>query len=97
MKKIFKKLFCKTKPNISSGSKFIKSVIAVGDIIEAEYLEGKKDIYKIEKFEVILNNPHFRPIDFVIRVRLSYDNGISSIECTSDKFKYIKHISHAEI
>lgn len=75
--------------------KSIKSVVAVGDVIEVEYC-GQRDIYKVEKFEVILNNPHIRPIDFVIIVKLSYNKGISSIECTSDNFKYIKHISHVK-
>lgn len=91
LKLALKQLFCKA--NVSSSSKLIKSAIAVGDVIEAEYY-GQRDIYKVVEFEVILNSPHIRPIDLVIRVKFSYNNGISSIHCTSDKFKYIKHISH---
>jgi uncharacterized protein YodC (DUF2158 family) len=32
----------------------------------------------------------------VIHVKFSYNNGVSSIECTSDNFKYVRHISHAD-
>jgi hypothetical protein len=73
----------------------ISSVVAVGDVIEVEAEWGERYIYKVENFEVILNNNNIRPIDFVIHVIYSYNNGISSIECTSDNFKYVRHISHA--
>ena len=79
--------------DVSNSGKQIRSVVAVGDVIEVEQY-GEKHIYKVEKFDVRLNNPYTRPIDFVIHVKLSYNHGISSIECTSDKFKYIRHISH---
>lgn len=78
---------------MSRSGKLIKSVVAVGDVIEVDVF-GENGIYKVEQFEVILNNPHARPIDFVIQVKLSYNDGISGIECTSDNFKYIRHISH---
>ena len=73
--------------------KTIKSVVSVGDVIEAEYL-GNVYTFKIEKFEVILNNDNIRPVDWVILMKVSYyDEGhVSTIECTSDNFKYIKHI-----
>ena len=91
LKLALKRLFFKT--DVSSSGKLIKSVVAVGDVIEVEHY-GEKEIYKVEQFEIILNNPYTRPIDFVIHVKFSYNNGISSIECTSDNFKYIRHISH---
>lgn len=91
LKLALKRLFCKS--DINSSGKLIKSIVAVGDVIEVEH-HGENQIYKVEKFEVILNNPHTRPVDFVIHVKFSYNNGISSIECTSDNFKYIRHISH---
>ena len=78
---------------VDDGMKQIKSVVGVGDVIEAEYL-GSKQIFKIEKIEVALNNNNIRPIDWVIVMKVSYDNG--TIECTSDNFKYIRHITHTE-
>jgi hypothetical protein len=76
--------------------KKIKSFVAVGDTIEVEYLGGFKQIVRVEKFEVIPNHQYLRPIDFVIHCKFSTDNGngISSIECTSDNFKYIRHVKH---
>lgn len=98
MKKLVKWLFgSRTKQldisAVSNSGKLIKSVVAVGDVIEVEHC-GKNEIYKVEQFEVILNNPNGRPIDWVIHCKFSYNNGISSIECTSENFKYIRHISH---
>jgi hypothetical protein len=72
-------------------SKLIKSFIAVGDVIEVEEY-GELQVYKVEKFEVIMNG--YPPTEFVILVQFSYNDGISTIECTSDNFKYVRHISH---
>lgn len=91
IKQLLKRLFCKA--HVGASGKLINSVVAVGDVIEVEW-NGKRKIYKVEKFEVILNSPHVRPIDWVIHVKLSHNNGISSIECTSDNFKYVRHVSH---
>jgi hypothetical protein len=90
LKLLLKRIFCNS--NVTENTKLIKSVVAVGDVIEVEY-HGQKEIYKVEKFEVILNNDNYIPIDWVIHVKFSYNNGDSSIECTSDNFKYIRHIN----
>lgn len=76
----------------SSVKEKILSFVAVGDVIEVEYL-GTNVIYQVDQFEVKPNSPHLRPIDFVIVVTLSDFNG-GSITCTSDNFKYIRHIRH---
>ena len=73
--------------------KSIKSFVAVGDVIEVLHC-GNLCVYKVEKFEVIMDG-NYIPTDFVIHVKFSYNDGISSIECTSDNFKYVRHISHA--
>jgi hypothetical protein len=80
------------KPVVSSSGKTIKSFVAVGDVIEVLHY-GEKEIYKVEQFEVIMNNL-CAPTEFVIHVKFSYNEGVSSIECTSDNFKYVRHISH---
>ena len=80
------------KPVTEVQSKLIKSFIAVGDVIEVEEY-GELQIYKVEKFEVIMNGL-YPPTEFVIQVQFSYNDGISNIECTSDNFKYVRHISH---
>jgi len=90
LKLALKRLFCKT--DVSSSGKMIKSFVAVGDVIEVLHY-GQKEIYKVEKFEVIMNNL-YAPTEFVIRVKFSYNDGVSSIECTSDNFQYVRHISH---
>ena len=51
------------------------------------------EIYKVEKFEVVLNSP-YTPTEFVIHIK--FRQGDSSIECTSDHFKYLRHISHSK-
>jgi uncharacterized protein YodC (DUF2158 family) len=79
---------------IKTENKLIKSFIAVGDVIEVEHC-GELTTYKVEKFEVIPNSL-YGPTEFVIHVKFSYNNGVSSIECTSDNFKYVRHISHAD-
>jgi hypothetical protein len=70
--------------------KTIKSVISIGDTIEVEFC-GVLGIYKVEKFEVILNSPTIRPIDCVIHVSLKNESG-GGFEGTSDLFKYVRHI-----
>ena len=91
--KLIKRLFNNQKTAINTHDKMIKSFIAVGDVIEVLHY-GESQIYKVEKFEVIMNSL-YAPTEFVIHVKFSYNNGISSIECTSDNFKYIRHISHS--
>jgi len=78
---------------INKSDRFITSFVTVGDVIEVEH-NGELRIYKVEKFEVISNSTCV-PTEFVIHVKFSYNNGISSTECTSDKFKYVRHISYA--
>lgn len=73
----------------------IKSFVTIGDIIEVEEY-GRKRIYKVEKFEVVPNSSGGTPTEFVIHVKFSYNNDISSVECTSDNFKYIRHIEYAK-
>jgi hypothetical protein len=90
LKLALKRFFCKA--DVSSSGKLIKSFVAVGDVIEVLHY-GKKEIYKVEKFEVIMNSL-YAPTEFVIHVKFSYNDGISSIECTSDNFQYVRHISH---
>lgn len=80
------------KPVVSRTGKLIKSFIAVGDVIEVLHY-GEKGIYKVEEFEVVMNSLYV-PTQFVIYVKFSYNEGASSIECTSDSFRYIRHISH---
>lgn len=86
---ILKRLFCKTDVNV----KMIKSFVCVGDVIEVLHY-GEKKIYKVEKFEVVMNG-RYVPTEFVISVKFSYNDGKSYIECTSDKFHYVRHISHS--
>jgi len=89
---LIKKLFSKNNLN---NDKFIKSFVAVGDVIEVEEANGFRYIYKVEQFEVVMNNL-YPPTDFVILTTFSYNNGISSTQCTSDNYKYVRHISHAK-
>lgn len=72
--------------------KWAKSVIEAGDIIEAEVF-GAPGVYTVEEVEVGLNHDHVRHIDIVVLITLSYNDGQSSITCTSIHVKYIKHIS----
>jgi len=89
---MFKKLF----KNYFSKEKMTRSFISQGDIIEVEDC-GEKMIYKVEEFDIIPNNPHIRPIDWVIHYKFSYNNGVSSIEGADSSFiKYIRHISYAK-
>lgn len=71
----------------------IKSFVAVGDVIEVEEY-GENRIYTVDQFEVIPNGVGARATEFVIQVKFSYNHGESSVQCTSDKFKYIRHISY---
>lgn len=72
-------------------TKTIKSFVSVGDVIEVEH-HGKNVIYRVDQFEVIPNSPELRPIDFVILVTFSSSHG-GSITCTSNNFKYIRHMN----
>lgn len=80
-------------PIVTDSGKVIKSFVGVGDVIEI-LLWGEKEIYKVEDIEVKMNGLSL-PTDFVILVKFSYNNGESGIECTSDHFKYVRHISHS--
>lgn len=88
VRNLIKRLF------ISSQDKTIKSVVTVGDIIEVAYggFVHLREIVKVEEFEVVLNSDHERPIEWVIKVKFTSLDGKSSTECTSDKFKYIRHV-----
>lgn len=90
LKLVLKKLFCKVNNN--PNDKLIKSFVAVGDVIEVLHY-NKPEIYKVENFEVKMNGL-YSPTEFVIYVVFSYNDGVSTIGCTSDSFKYIRHISH---
>lgn len=71
----------------------IKSFIAINDIIEIEYYK-QKEIVIVENIEVLPNSPVSKPTDLVIKVKLKRLCTNSSIEFTSDNFKYIRHINH---
>lgn len=76
-------------------NKLTKSFVSVGDIIEVEQY-GESKIYKVLKFEIVSNGSHpskESPEDFVIVCRFgNVEREDSWIECTSDNFKYIRHI-----
>lgn len=77
--------------------KLIKSFVKVGDVIEVEY-QGTNKIYEVERFQVCTNmfdNRGEHPTEFIIHVK--FRDNLGSIECTSDRFKYIRHISHSLI
>ena len=86
---ILSKIF-RLQPNKSQNQKMIKSFVSEGDIIEV-LIYGIPKIYKVEGFEVIPNN-RCSPTEFVIHVKFSDIDGIGGIECTSDYFKYVRHI-----
>ena len=76
--------------------KLIKSIVCAGDVIEVEeFGDGTRQIYKVEQFEVITNGL-YPPTNLVILVTLSYNNGVSSTQCTWGNIKYVRHISHAK-
>lgn len=87
---MFKNLFTFKK----KVSQTIKSFVVVGDTIEVLH-HGDKQIYKVEQFEVVPNSAGGSPTEFVIYCKFRYNDGNSSIGCTSDNFKYIKHIERA--
>jgi hypothetical protein len=76
------------------------SFLQVGDIVELQYVSpydsdqhiGEPKIYTVENIRILPNSHGERPTEFVIVFKLSYNEGKSSTECTSDRFKYIKHL-----
>jgi hypothetical protein len=75
------------------------SYFLVGDVVEMEDANpfngqglGTTKIYTIEKVYVAPNAHIDRPTEMVIVLKLSYNEGKSSIECTSDRFKYVRHL-----
>lgn len=79
--------------NKSTDNRMIKSFVVVGDVIEVlEY--GQNKIYRVENFEVVPNSMGL-PTEFVILVKFGYGDN-SYVTCTSDKFEYVRHISHYE-
>lgn len=70
--------------------KTIQSVIKIGDVINAEVL-GVVDMYKVEMIEVGLNNENVRPTDLIIKLKLSFNDGKSTLTCTSNDITYIRH------
>lgn len=74
------------------------SFLQVGDVVEFQRVNQYNDdigmpvVYTIEKLQILPNSHGERPTEIVIVISLSYNDGKSSVECTLNKFKYIKHL-----
>jgi len=76
------------------------SLLQIGDIVEMQPVSpynpeqnlGEPKIYTVEKLFIAPNAYSDRPTEVVIVINLSYNEGKSSVECTIDRFKYIKHL-----
>lgn len=67
------------------------SFLQPGDIVELEF--DIRRIVKIESIRIVPNSID-RPTDIVIVMKISFNQG--GIECTSNNFKYIRHVSAGE-
>ena len=76
------------------------SFLQVGDVVEMQYVSpfdpdqniGEPKVYTIENLRILPNSHGRAATEIVIVLKLSYNEGKATTECTSDRFKYIRHL-----